>query len=195
MKYATYNTDGSIDGFYDSDIHGDSIPVSAVPLTDAEWQDSIDNPGRRRIDTKTLKPVPYDPPIDAARLKASTRRAIDAAAERARQQYITPGPGQALVYQRKGDQARDCLANYDSANPPPAGAYPALEAEVGISGADVLAVAGVVAATADQWATVADQIEALRLGAKQAVDAVSDTDADIEAQLTGISEGIAWPAP
>lgn len=192
---ATHNGNGDITGFYDPRIHGDKLPADAVELTDEEWLDCINNPGRRRIDPATRRVIPYAPPIDAATVKAAAKRAVDQTAEKVRLRHITPGDGQSLVYARKEAQARACLAAHDAANPPPAGAYPALEAEIGINGADVLAVAQVVVGLADAWGAIADQIEALRLSAKAAIAAVPDDAPDLEAQIAAIEASIVWPAP
>lgn len=128
-------------------------------------------------------------------IKRAARSRIDGAAERARLQWITPGAGQALVYQRKETQARACLVAHDVNNPPPTGAYPALDIEVGITGADTRAVAQTVVALADQWGAIADAIEAQRLSAKAAIAAIPDNAADIEAQIAAIEAGIVWPTP
>ena len=37
MKYATYNAENTITGFYDNKIHGDNIPDGAVGITDENW--------------------------------------------------------------------------------------------------------------------------------------------------------------
>lgn len=131
-----------------------------------------------------LVPTPAGLAVDAARVE------IDRAAEGARLQFISPGAGQAMAYQRKADQARACLAAYDAQTPPPAGLYPALEAEVGITAADVVGVATVVAGLAEAWAAVADAIEAIRLAAKRDVAAAaSDED------RTALVAALVWPAP
>lgn len=117
---------------------------------------------------------------------------IDNQAEAARLTYITGGSGQALVYQRKSDQAKACLAAYDAQNPPPAGTYPSLEAEVGITGADVIEVATVVKGLEEAWGAVADSIETIRLGAKAAIEDPATTTA---AQIQAILAAIAWPQP
>lgn len=128
--------------------------------------------------------------VDLAKLRSSVINRIDAAAEACRLAYVTPGSAQALVYQRKGNQARDCMANYDAQNPPPVGTYPALEAEVGITGADVIGVAEVVKGLEDAWGTVADQIETIRLSAKADVAAAADA-----AGVKAVLDAIVWPMP
>ncbi len=121
------------------------------------------------------------------------KREIDAAAEVARLRFITAGSGQAMVYERKGQEA-DAAA----ADPSPAAAdYPLLAAEVGITApdtgdeaVDIAAVASAVLAQRDLWVPVAAAIEATRLSAKQAVDAAAD-----EAAIQAVLDGLAWPAP
>lgn len=193
--YFTFDVDGFPTGFYRSDMHT-NIPAGAVEISDSQYFDLVSNPGRRRWDAGIGDVIVFNPPpIDAGSAKSAARALIDIAAERARLRFITSGAGQAMVYQRKEVQARACLAAYDAANPPPAGAYPALEAEVGINGTDVLAVAQVVVAVADSWGAIADQIEALRLRAKKAIATVPDDAPDLEAQIAAIESGIVWPAP
>lgn len=128
--------------------------------------------------------------VDLEALKDAVASRIDADAEAARLSYVTSGSAQAMVYQRKSEQAADCLANHDSDNPPESGSYPALDAEVGITGEDVLAVAAIVSAEAEAWHTASDAIETLRLAAKRDVKAAEDA-----ATLQSILAGISWPQP
>lgn len=192
--YVTFDVDGAPTGFYLADIHAD-IPVDAIEISDVQHLDMIRNPGRRRWDAGIGDVIVFNPPVDAGASKAAARARIDTAAEYARLRFITPGAGQALIYQRKESQARACLAAHAANNPPALGAYPALDAEVGITGADTLGVAQVVVGLADAWGAIADQIEALRLAAKAAIAAVPDDAPDLEAQIAAIEAGIVWPAP
>ncbi len=125
-----------------------------------------------------------------ATVKAEIKASIDGAAEASRLQYITAGAGQALAYQRKEAQARDCLANYTEQSPPSAGAYPALDGEVDITADSILGVAAIVVATADGWAAIADTIETTRLGGKKDVDDAADV-----AAAYAVLDAITWPAP
>lgn len=125
-----------------------------------------------------------------AEAAANAKDQIDMAAENARLAFITAGAGQALAYQRKEAQARECLANYDTENEPTEGTYPALDAEVEITAATVVGVATVVVASADAWAAIGDAIEATRLGAKKAVDEAAD-----DAAIAAILAGLSWPSP
>lgn len=36
--------------FYDEVIHGKSLPVDAVDISDEAWREALANPGRRRVD-------------------------------------------------------------------------------------------------------------------------------------------------
>lgn len=128
----------------------------------------------------------------SARARRDGARRVDALAEEARLQFITPGAGQALVYENKRREAEDCLAEVAAAQTPDPQDYPLLAAEVGITAEDLVAVATVVAGLAAQWRTVAAYIEALRLGAKAAIDAVTDgptAAAEVEAIIASLS----WP--
>lgn len=127
---------------------------------------------------------------DLAQVIASGLRAVDAAAETARGQFITPGDGQAMSYREKAAEATDCLATYDGANPPPAGAYPLLESEVGITGVDVLAVAAAVDAKRLQWKGIEAQINGTRVTAKNDIEAAADA-----AAVNAILAGLVWPQP
>lgn len=121
---------------------------------------------------------------DLEALRAAAKRKVDGGAEAARQLYVTPGSGQAMVYLVKEAQAKGCLAD---PNPNPAD-YPLLACTVGTerhpeTGAiaqDVTEVAQIVLGMAQQWAQIAAAIETARLGAKNAVDDAT-TPAQIEA--------------
>ncbi len=127
---------------------------------------------------------------DLATVKTEIKARIDGAAETARLQFITAGAGQALAYQRKEAQARDCLATYDEQSPPSEGTYPALDGEVDITADSILGVAAIVVATADGWAAIADTIETTRLGGKKDVDDAADV-----AAAYAVLDAITWPAP
>ncbi|MEW6647177.1 MAG: DUF4376 domain-containing protein [Pseudomonadota bacterium] len=75
MKHAHHNeTTGEILGYYDNTIHA-AIPQPSVELTDAEWQDCIDNNGLRRIDVASKKVVVYTPPLASVADTAATKNA------------------------------------------------------------------------------------------------------------------------
>ena len=125
-------------------------------------------------------------PADAGfvALKKSLIDETDRQAELVRQNYITPGSGQALTYQAKAAQAKSCLA--DAA--PDAASYPLLAAEIGITAADLLGVATAIDAANTQWLLIGSQIEATRLGAKKSINAALTA-----AAAKSIFDAITWP--
>lgn len=167
----------------------DFLPFGKVPVEGAA-DPAIEVETGYTYDAEAGVASPVIEPRPIAEVQAEACAKIDAAAETARLAFITPGAGQALVYQRKEAQARACLAAYDAQNQPPAGTYPALEAEVGITGADTVGVATVVAGMADAWAAIGDSIEAIRLGAKKAVG-----EAAAPADIPPIVAAVEWPSP
>lgn len=124
-------------------------------------------------------PAPLTPKQVAA------KKAVDAAAAQRRACRMTDGFGQEMLYLQKEAEARACVA--DAA--PDAGAYPLLAAEVGITGATLAEVAVAIIIRADECRADVADIEAVRLSAKQQIDAALSA-AEIETILAGIS----WPA-
>lgn len=112
---------------------------------------------------------PYAPP-KLEQIKAHLKAQVDAAAERERARYITPGAGQAMTYQAKADEARRLAGD---PSPDPAD-YPLLSAEVGIAAPDLASVGAVVLAAHQAWQMIGAGIEAARLGAKQAIELAED---------------------
>jgi len=113
---------------------------------------------------------------DLAALKAQGKARVDVAAGEARLKYITDAPGQELTYDRK---RREALQAIDDPTPT-AQKYPVLAASIGIevpttgnAKADFDAVCALVISRETAWAAAASQIEALRLGGKQAVEAAT----------------------
>ena len=62
QKYAVFDEQGFPKAFYDKDIHGDKIPQDAIPITDDQWLEFINNQGRRKWDFETNQIVNYEPP-------------------------------------------------------------------------------------------------------------------------------------
>lgn len=143
---------------------------------------------------------PYQPYVDAAlaaidaednppeptlaEYKAAALVAIDAQAETARLQFITPGAGQAMTYQEKVAQARAFGADPS----PNAGKYPLIYGEVGITGNSPAMVAGVILARYTAWQGIGAEIETTRLTAKRGVEAAS-----LNSVITDIIQGLTWP--
>jgi len=130
--------------------------------------------------------------IAVAEKIAPALMAVDAAAERSRLAYITPGNGQAMSYREKAAQAMDCLANYTAATPPASGVYVLLDSEVGIMAnadgtitANAYEVAVVVDATRTAWLAIEAVINRTRVQAKADIKAAT-TAAEVEAILAAI---------
>lgn len=128
-------------------------------------------------------------PRDPVPLRATAKHMINQAAENARLQWITPGDGQAMSYREKLEEAKDCLANHDAQNPPPAGKYSLLESEVPVKGATTLAVAQLIFDTYTGWKTVEALINNIRVTSLAAVDTAD------AAGIRQILTGLAWPVP
>lgn len=124
---------------------------------------------------------PFEIPL--ASIKTKLKAMIDDEAETTRLRYITGGAGQAMTYQQKAAEAAACLAEVN----PQADDYPLLAAEIGITAETLLGVAQVVFEAHQGWRQVGSMIEALRLGAKQAVDAADTVEA------AQIAAQVAWP--
>lgn len=129
---------------------------------------------------------------DLEPLRAAAKIQIDADAEAVRLRYITPGEGQAMVYQQKATEAEIVVSlpigEAEKAD------FPVLSAEIGPTvpptddeDADLRAAAQVVLNMRAMWAGIAAAIEALRLTAKNAV-AAAGTPAEIEA-----ASAVPWP--
>lgn len=108
------------------------------------------------------------------RLKADVDRVIEAE----RLQYITGGAGQAMVYQRKEQEARRFLSGEDQTP------GPHLVAEIGITGEDAEAVAERIVELADQWAQMSAELEARRLGVKKLISEAQTVTQAEEAHAT-----------
>jgi hypothetical protein len=124
-------------------------------------------------------------PALLAKKRERAKARVDAAAETARLQFITPGFGQAMTYMRKLEEARAQQAGG-------LGPFPLLQAGIGVDGADVAAVAATVIAMSDAWTAVAAAIEAIRLAAKRDIDAVEDSP-DAADAIEAIVAACAWP--
>lgn len=120
-------------------------------------------------------------------MRADASRRVDAAAEAVRQQFITPGSGQAMVYAAKQDEARRYLESV----PPPADLtlYPLMEAEVGLTAATPHDLAVLWTTMEAAWLVAAAAIEKKRLSAKKAIEAAGSP-AEILA-----AANVDWSAP
>lgn len=132
-------------------------------------------------------PDPFaGPPLDDVKARAATQ--IDAAAEREREKYITPGAGQALVYEAKRTEVARWHNAGDPAEPD-AALYPWAADRADRLDVSIAEVLSVWAAQSAAWAAVGIAIERAREAAKEAVTAVEDA-----AAVQAIVDGLAWPA-
>ena len=99
---------------------------------------------------------------------------IDREAEAQRGRFLTPGAGQAAVYQRKEFEARSYCPGW-------AGPHPLLTAEAEATGKPIAEVAAEIVERADAWLDVAAKIEGARLKAKADVRAADGIPAMREA--------------
>lgn len=127
---------------------------------------------------------PKSPAQVLADQKAELQTKVDQKAEAIRNTYLTTGSGQAMVYQRKSEEATRLQTDE---NPDPAN-YPILSATVGIEGATIQEVAALVIATTNAWLPIAAAIETARLGGKAKIEAAASlNDANVA------FDAIQWP--
>lgn len=128
--------------------------------------------------------------VDIAVVLAEAEADIDAAAERARLRFLTPGSGQALEYQQTGDEAKAAKAVIDGGGTPVATDYPMLKAEMDAQTAaggsptftDIInQVVATPTGTAVLWEQAGSAIKRLRRTGKL-LCGVATTAADIRTQ-------------
>ena len=171
-------------------------PAGTVEVDETLWWQTInetDGIWKRDIVTGeiTKHPRPLPPLID---IQKSAKAKIDSAAEASRLQFITSGSGQAIVYELK----RNELLNYDKAisdglSPVPDD-YPLMNERANRKFITLDDVATEWRMKVLEWTGIAAQIEGLREGAKEAIDAVADT-LSAQPDIEVIVNGIIWPVP
>ena len=110
-----------------------------------------------------------------ARAVATAQAQVDKAAGETRARYITVVPGQEATYILKEQQAREYVAALHSDAPPAnASAWPLVMAEATATGADPSTAALAVIAQADAWMPLNAHIEQVRIGAKRAIESLSE---------------------
>lgn len=181
QKFAAYDKNGTITGFYDADINpAAQIPAQAIEITDEQWLDCISNTGLRAVNATSMAVITVTPPpVPLAAVQASACNQIDAAAGQARAKYVTVTSMQSAVYEMKYDEA----ARYQAATSPNATDYPHLNAEATQTNMPIAIVAANVISTRNAWVQVSAMIEGYRLGGKQAVTAATDA-AGVQIALT-----------
>ena len=112
--------------------------------------------------------------LDFAALRAGMAANVDEQAEQVRQQFLTPGAGQAMTYTRKEAEARAWTA--ESSIP-----TPFLSAEAAARGMTVADLAAEVIQFADAWTLIGSAIEGRRMGAKAAIGTAGNLGAIVAA--------------
>lgn len=124
------------------------------------------------------------PTTDLSKVKRMAKEYVDRVAGVLRAEHITVAMGQAETYLAKELEARKFIEDPAPNNSD----YPMLSAEVGVSGSKLSDVAQSIVSKANDWKHLAGAIEAVRLGAKQQIDAAT-SDNTVQVVLDGIS----WP--
>lgn len=161
-----------------------------VSLTAAQAAILDGSPWFRMVGGILLKQEAPEEPIERARARAI--RAIDQAAESARQLWITPGSGQAMEYQESSDEAARAIAAADPLDPadyPWLAAEQAAQAQVGQM-LTIRQVAQITAGTRAAWVSAGSTIKELRRAAKLRV-AEATTPGEVDAAVGAIQ----WPTP
>ena len=122
--------------------------------------------------------------IDLILVRKAGEIEIDNTAEMIRNSVITPGSGQMGAYLQKEKEARELLNDENVV----AEKYPFINAEVGITGDDIVSVAKVIVSNADAWWMVGAMIEQCRLQGKKDVNNALSQD-----EVSTIIKNINWP--
>lgn len=125
-------------------------------------------------------------------LRDAWKRTVDQSAESARQRFITPGYGQALVYETKRREAALVALLLGVPTEPTQADCPHLWVEAAGLGLTVAAIAAEVTAQANAWLAASARIEVLRLTAKAAIDAAQTEPEILAAAAAALG---AWPTP
>lgn len=104
----------------------------------------------------------------------------------ARQTFITDLPGQDAIYLAKENEA----VSYLAASNPVLADYPLLAAEVGITAATATELANMWITMAQQWRTIAAQLEAARMTANASIGSAT-TVTEINTALVNLEISIA----
>lgn len=160
-----------------------NYPKDEIPELVQVQDDGPTIPSGKRVASKTVQwdgdvpkfvytyeDIPQDD-IDAA--KAQANQFVDARAEQERLKYITPGSGQAMVYEEKYNEA----VEYQAAQSPDIDDYPHIKAEIGTTAADAAGVVAIIIARRNFWKQVSAEIEGARLKAKADIAAASTIEA------------------
>ncbi|WP_155272903.1 MULTISPECIES: hypothetical protein [Agrobacterium] len=183
QKYAAFDAEGQITGFYDSIDSPPPETLDVLEISHDEWLMLISGFGYTIKDGAIVAPPPAEE-IPLSEIKAKLKARVDALAEAERKRYITPGEGQAMTYQRKVEEAKRAILEEE----PTAADYTMLAASLGVDGETVKEVATIVLAMDAAWAVIGAGIEKVRMNAKKAIDGAASADA-----ANAIVDAIVWP--
>jgi hypothetical protein len=190
MRYfVTINNAGRIIGRYDLTVHR-AAPESAIPVSLAIWETTMQNPGDYRYDSAAAEWLIDPPVVEPVALSTLISRAqtlIDQAAGEARLRYITDVAGQDATYLEKARQA-DSYKAADYPDPPDPVAHIYIVAEKNARGGDTTyrQACDAILVERDQWAVKGAQIEEARRKSKIAIGNALD-----QAAVEGfLAEGI-----
>ena len=85
-KFAILDSEGFPTAFYAKEIHGDAIPSEAIEISDEQWQEFINNSGRRKwlngqVVEYTPPPIEHPEPVIVVSSVTLWERMTDAEAE------------------------------------------------------------------------------------------------------------------
>lgn len=109
MKYAEYNEEGVITGFFDDTINK-VIPDNTIPITEKQWEDCISNTLTRQVNISTKKIKKVTPKVDPVLEKEMYINSFNQDVGEARLKFVTSVKGQDLIYKMKADEASGLLS-------------------------------------------------------------------------------------
>lgn len=125
--------------------------------------------------------------------KHEAKLEIDLIAEDVRQRFITSGAGMMLVYEQKRAEAERHAAEVAANKTPDPADFPFMNKRATRKGVSLAVIESEWLTKSAGWVVVAAQIEDLREGAKDDIDAVAD-DANAQENIDAIVSGISWPS-
>ena len=87
QKYASYNSNFVVDGFYDSVDSPVPVGVTAIPITDAEWQSALSSPYQPVTVVNGVLNIPSGPTL--AQAKSSQIALLQSAFQQAEQAPVS----------------------------------------------------------------------------------------------------------